>query len=429
VQRKTDSDLVVQARRGDKQAFNELLDRYQQMAMRVAQAMVKQEEVARDLVQEAFLAAYLSLEQLKDESRFKNWLYSIILNVCRRYLRDQKTTLFSLEALLGGVPSALLELPGADLDPQDVVEAHELHEIILHAVRHLSPRECITTLLFYYEQLSIHEIATFLEISESAVKSRLFQARKQLRASLLPLNEYVYQFSQKQRRREAMIPMNIEGVRRSVWRSDQCLITLIDEAGRQLLNISIGQQEAYVIVMALHHFAFMRPTTLHFMANALKATHVTLEEVRIEGLHLSPFPVFVATTCLRNGDSVQEVDARPSDALGLAALLNSPIRVSADLLKAKLLDQRVGVILPEGKTSEEHYAEMVLHHEGIVLPEGKELRLGPSKVPARQALAREVKASLLGVPQLPTEQAFEQAKKDYLRYILGDDFEQYKRKG
>lgn len=181
MQQKTDGELTALARSGDKQAFGELLERYQAMAIRIARGMVGQEEIARELVQEAFLAAYLSLHQLRDETSFKNWLYSIVLNICRSYLRDQKGRTFSLEALLGGVYFDVVALSDAYIDPQDAAEEHELRQLVLNAVHALTPKERAVTLLFYYEQLSIPEIATLLEISESAVKSRLFQARKRLR--------------------------------------------------------------------------------------------------------------------------------------------------------------------------------------------------------------------------------------------------------
>src|SRR5947209_19507049 len=151
------------------------------MALRIAQGMVRQEEVARELVQEAWLAAYLSLHQLRDEECFKSWLYSIVLNVCRSYVRDQKGTTLSLEVMLGGVRYDTVALSDASIDPQEIVEAHELRQRMLRAVDALSPKERAVTLLFYCEQLSVREIATLLEISEAAVKSRLFQSRKRLR--------------------------------------------------------------------------------------------------------------------------------------------------------------------------------------------------------------------------------------------------------
>jgi RNA polymerase sigma factor (sigma-70 family) len=183
VQEQTDRELVTLARAGDKEAFGELLARYQSMALRIAQGMVRQEEVARELVQEAWLAAYLSLHQLRDGERFRSWLYSIVLNVCRSYVRDQKGTTLSLEVLLGGVRYDTVAFSDALIDPQEMAEAHELRQRMLRAVNALSPKERAVTLLFYCKQLSIREIAALLEISESAVKSRLFQARKRLRTS------------------------------------------------------------------------------------------------------------------------------------------------------------------------------------------------------------------------------------------------------
>ena len=105
---KADAELVAQARAGDKQAFDHLVRRYEALAQRVALGMVTNNEIARDLVQEAMLQAYLSLPHLRDEARFQTWLYGIVLNVCRGHRREEKGGLLSLEeetgaSLLGGV--------------------------------------------------------------------------------------------------------------------------------------------------------------------------------------------------------------------------------------------------------------------------------------------------------------------------------------
>lgn len=215
---------------------------------------------------------------------------------------------------------------------------------------------------------------------------------------------------------EKMIQVHIEGVRRYFVRSDLYVVTLLTEEKRRLFNIMIGQSEAYEIAMGLHHIEAPRPMTLHFMAQTLRATGVNLEEVRIEQFQSAPLPVLYATARLRNGDNVQELDVRPSDALSLALLLDRPIGVSASLM------EQMGVELPEGKTPEVHYAEELLAREGIVLPEGKKLRLGYSKTPARDAVLKEIKALLLGIPMPPREADFERAKRAYLTYLLGEDY-------
>ncbi len=97
-----DAGLVSLARSGDKDAFGLLIERYHQMARRVAAGVVADGGVARELAQEAMLQAYLSLDRLRDPERFQSWLYGIVLNVCRGYLRDRDTSFLSLEALACG---------------------------------------------------------------------------------------------------------------------------------------------------------------------------------------------------------------------------------------------------------------------------------------------------------------------------------------
>ncbi len=130
---KADSELVALARSGDKDAFSQLIERYQQMVRRIALGMVAHEEIARELAQEALLQAYLSLDHLRDSSRFKSWLYGIVLNVCRSYIRDQKINPYSLEAMMGGMYRDVPYYPSPVMDPEEIAEQRELHTIVLQA--------------------------------------------------------------------------------------------------------------------------------------------------------------------------------------------------------------------------------------------------------------------------------------------------------
>src|SRR5439155_2883000 len=93
----TDADLVVLARADDTEAFRLLLERYQTMALAIALHQVSQPETAQDLVQEAILQAYLSLDQLRDVTCFKSWFYGIVLNICRNWRRRHSIHLLSLD--------------------------------------------------------------------------------------------------------------------------------------------------------------------------------------------------------------------------------------------------------------------------------------------------------------------------------------------
>jgi bifunctional DNase/RNase len=119
------------------------------------------------------------------------------------------------------------------------------------------------------------------------------------------------------------------------------VLVLLDEAGRRALGIWIGQAEAAAITMGLSKSSLPRPMTMNFMASILQAAGATLEEVRIEELKDD---IFYAIAKIRSSDTIQELDARPSDAVALAVVTDSPVYVSEEIL------ERCATALPQGKT-------------------------------------------------------------------------------
>ncbi len=184
---RSDLELIMLARQGDKAAFSRLVLRYQPMAQRIARQVAGNEDLAQELVQEAMLQAYLSLDKLHEPTRFKSWLYGIVLNLCRNALRRQKGIYLSLETMVESLVDEYRSIDGSLLDPQLVAEREELHAALLDAVATLSDKNRVATLLFYHEQLSLQEVADRLNISIGAVKGRLYKARHQLRSILSPL--------------------------------------------------------------------------------------------------------------------------------------------------------------------------------------------------------------------------------------------------
>ncbi len=337
-----DSELVALARSGDKHAFGRLVERYQQMARRVAVCMVDDDDLAWELTQEAMLQAYLSLGHLRDETVFRSWLYGIVLNVCRSYLRDQKTVL-AWQDLAGGVRFCESSFSESAPDPQWVAEERELHRKVLEAIQTLPPGSRAATLLFYYEQLSLQEIAAVLNISITAVKGRLHKARQRLREQLLALYPESEQ-ALAERRRKAMVKVTIADVVKRELPSEQpghprthYIIVLLDEAGRRALPIWVGPWEGEALAIGLRRYTTARPMTFEFMHKLLEAVGVTVAEVRIEALMQD---TFYAVVKLRHGDTVQELDARPSDAVALAVRTGSPILAAEEVLA------RAGVDIP-----------------------------------------------------------------------------------
>lgn len=345
----TDAVLVGLAQAGNRQAFGQLIERYSRMVRHIAGSMVANEESARELAQEALLQAFLSLDHLRDAARFKSWLYGITLNVCRNFIRERKIDPYSLDAIMGGMSRDISCLSVETVDPEEIAEERELHRMVLNAVQSLSPKVRVATLLFYYEQLSVQEIATILGISVVAVKGRLHTSRKQLREQLLPLmvdmsdvgyaGESIPQANVQ--RRETMVKVTIAAVLDNLANPNNRVVVLCDEVGNRVLTIWIGAVEGKIITMALADVASPRPMTTHLMINVLAAANIELEEVRIESLTAE---VFYATARFRNGEKTFELDARPSDALALAALLDRPISVAEAVL------DKVGLAIPAGKT-------------------------------------------------------------------------------
>ena len=340
-----DAKLVALARGGDKDAFGQLIERYQPMAGRIALGVVAHDEVARELAQEAMLQAYLSLDRLRDDGRLGSWLYGIVLNVCRSHIRGQKTAPLSLEAIVGGLRFDAVPFTNIEPSPEDVVEAQELHTTVLQAVSTLSPKNRAATLLFYYEQLSVREIAATLGVSVSAVKGRLHKARGQLRGILVSVYSDLNVREPLKRREIQMVEVTIADVVQREQKdletdrtSTQYVVLLLDQNGRRLLPIWVGPAEGQAIAIGLRDVEVPRPLTHAFMVNLLEAVGFELEEVRVEKLRGD---TFYAVVKLRSGDTVRGVDARPSDALALAVYTGRPIYAAEEVM------EKTGMSIPE----------------------------------------------------------------------------------
>jgi RNA polymerase sigma factor (sigma-70 family) len=322
---RTDAELVTQTRDGDKSAFGQLVERHQQMVERIAKKMVADEWIAHELAQEAILQAYLSLDHLRDASRFKSWLYGITLNICRSYLQDQKLDVLSLETIMGGVHSNIVINFDDTVDPQTIAEAHDLHRVVMYAIDDLSSRDKEATLLFYYDQLTLQEMAALLGVSVGTIKGRLHRARKQLQARLP--SEYVPE-RRKRQRKMSIRQITIDAVREHPD-TKQSFVVLKDERDNRIV-IWIGKAEALTIAAGLTEISPPRPITAHLMASLFDVTGIQLKEVRIEACKDD---IYYAVISISNGNGEHDVDARPSDALALAVLMKRPIYVADALME------------------------------------------------------------------------------------------------
>ena len=337
-----DTALVLLAKAGDKEAFGILVDRHRPMALRIAGRMTANPDVARELAQEALLHAYLSLDRLRDATRFESWLYGIVLNVCRSHRRAQREDHTSLEALTGGLRFEATSLSSGSFepDPQEVVEADELHRTVLRAVSSLSPKSRAATLLFYYEQLTVREIAATLGISVAAVKGRLHKARNRLRDLLADVQPSFGPTNASQKERRMIDVEVIDVLDWKAIRDDGVdvedekpgamhVVVMYDSVGKRVLPIWIGPAEGQSIATGLRDVEAPRPGTHAFAARMLESVGARFEEARVEQLKGT---TFYGVAKLRYGHDVREIDARPSDAIAMAVHSNSPVRVAEEVM-------------------------------------------------------------------------------------------------
>jgi len=182
-----ESALIRRAQEGDPEAFEALVRMYDQNVLRLALQVVRSQEEARDLYQEAFLKVYRSLRYFRLESRFSTWLYRVVMNVCLDYLRRQNTRKEVQAPESGdGQPEYFQTVPEARpvLDPERAAHASEIGRRIQAALQRLNPRERLVFELKHYQGLKLRAIGQLCKTSEQTVKNCLFRATQKLRLEL-----------------------------------------------------------------------------------------------------------------------------------------------------------------------------------------------------------------------------------------------------
>lgn len=172
----SDAELVARVLAGDHDSYQYLVQRHQDVMFRVAYSLVLDEDVAADIVQDAFVRAYVSLARCRDRSRFRVWLLATLRNRGLDYLKEKRRGDLSLEA--EGV-ARRAEALGAHTDAED--ERQALRTALETALARLSDPLREAFVLRHVEQLTVEETAAVLGTSISAVKMRVHRAREQLK--------------------------------------------------------------------------------------------------------------------------------------------------------------------------------------------------------------------------------------------------------
>ena len=186
------NDLVLAERAadGDKDAFRELVERYQRRVIAVVTGMLHDSEAALEVTQEAFIRAYKSLPRFRGQASFYTWIYRIAVNLAidyqRREWRKPIVDTHRLHALDGPGEDAVDRARDEDpmRDPFEATKDAELRGRLQEAVSQLTPDHRAVILLRELDGLSYEEISEIMQCSKGTVMSRLHYARKKLQTLL-----------------------------------------------------------------------------------------------------------------------------------------------------------------------------------------------------------------------------------------------------
>ena len=178
-----DTVLIHQTLSGDDRAFEILVGRYQSAVFGWIRQTLPYAEQEEDLAQEVFIEAYFNLNTLREPYKFNGWLKQIARNVCISWLRHQKPSMSYEKLISDNQKREQIEIRSSQtmLTPEEQLLAHEAFADLESYIRYLSDSHQEIIRLYYFEGLTYQEISEMLDLSESAIKSRLHRAREQLR--------------------------------------------------------------------------------------------------------------------------------------------------------------------------------------------------------------------------------------------------------
>ena len=188
-----DQQVIERAQRGEREAFEELVHRYDRDVLRLALNLLHSPEDARDVYQESFLKIYRNLHRFRSECSFYTWVYRIVTNVCLDHLRRRRSRPedqapeslnFSRDTAAAGDFFDRQSNIRAQENPEHNLLGQEIGGCIDKALESLSPRERLIFEMKHYQGLKLRAIGEALGTTEETVKTSLFRATRKLRAQL-----------------------------------------------------------------------------------------------------------------------------------------------------------------------------------------------------------------------------------------------------
>jgi len=182
-----DKHLIIRAQKGDHQAFEELVVKYDRVVLYVANSFRNNIDDAQDIYQDVFIRVHKGLKNFQFKCEFSTWIYRITTNVCISYKRKSKNHLLQSENLNDeNSVSFFSTFDSGSRTDQNTIN-NETSEIINIALSSLSPQQKMAFSLKHYQGYKIKEIAEIMNCSEGTIKRYLFDATKKMRIKLKPI--------------------------------------------------------------------------------------------------------------------------------------------------------------------------------------------------------------------------------------------------
>ena len=187
-ERVEEAALIRSAQHGDAEAFEQLVRSYDANVLRMAFNLLRSEEDARDVYQEAFLRVYRNLPSFRFDCSFSTWLYRIVANLCLDQIRKRKVRkeeAASITTAEGELDRFQLLAEGrADVDPQRQLMSAEVNNRIQEVLAQLTARERLVFEMRHFGGMRLRAIGEAIGVTEEAAKNCLFRATQKMRSAL-----------------------------------------------------------------------------------------------------------------------------------------------------------------------------------------------------------------------------------------------------
>jgi len=252
-----DAELVRRTRSGDRNAYGELVSRYQGHVYGLAYSLVGNWIEAQDIAQETFIRGYTNLDQLRDPARFAAWLRRVAFGVAMNWLKAFRPKLF--QKIDGRVDLDRLDIPDFRPGPSEVAQNRELANAVIQAVDSLPPKYRVPLTMFHLDGLSYKKVADFLGIPLGTAQALIHRARAKLKAALSAysagdISPMVQEVFNEHKLGEEFARRIIEGLENVRWGGGQMENSVLGALSAAMR--AIGEDVSYEYLMGVSGAAF-----------------------------------------------------------------------------------------------------------------------------------------------------------------------------